>query len=44
MPWMLPEGDEWTQKQRDDEARLLERSMALERDALAAIEAALRAL
>ncbi len=44
MPWMLPEGEEWTQEQRDEEARLLERAMALEREALAEIEAALRAL
>jgi hypothetical protein len=44
MPWMLPEGEAWTQAQRDEQARLLERAMAVERDALAEIEAALRAL
>jgi hypothetical protein len=44
MPWMLPEGEEWTQAQREAQARLLERAVALEHEALAEVEAALRAL
>ena len=44
MPWMLKEGQTWTQQMRDEEAGILEQVHALDRQAVAEIGRALAAL
>ena len=42
MPWMLKQGQSWTQEMRQEQAAILEEALELDRQAVARIEKALK--